>query len=87
MGIPKEGIPEQGIPPVERIPVIPKVITKRGTDIKSFADLPPDVQHSINKMSKAGGMINGKIDQAIKANRTAIAITYQRAFGEDICFL
>ena len=49
---------------------------KRGKDIKSFEDLPPDVQQTIGMMS----MVEGKIDQTIKANRTAIAIHYQHTF-------
>ena len=49
---------------------------KRGKDIKSFADLPPDVQHSINSMSK----VDGKICPTVKANRTVIAINYQHLF-------
>ena len=50
---------------------------KRGKDIKCFADLPPDVQKSIDRMS-----INkdGTINQTVKANRTAIAINYQHLF-------
>ncbi len=46
---------------------------KRGKDIKCFADLHPGIQQSIDKMS----LVDGKIDQTIKANRTAIAIDYQ----------
>ena len=49
---------------------------KRGKDIKCFADLPPDVQQTIDKMSVVGG----KIDKTIKANRTAIAVNYQHLF-------
>ena len=51
---------------------------KRGKDIKCFEDLPPDVQKTIDIMS----MVEGKIDQTIKANRTAIAINYQHTFPE-----
>ena len=53
-------------------------MTKRGKDIKVFADLPPDVQQTINRMSTA----DGKIDQTVKANRTAIAIHYQHLFPD-----
>lgn len=49
---------------------------KRGKDIKCFADLPPDVQQNIDRMS----VVDGKIDKTIKANRTAIAINYQHLF-------
>ena len=49
---------------------------KRGKDIKCFADLPPDVQQTIDRLST----VDGKIDQTIKANRTAIAINYQHIF-------
>ena len=50
---------------------------KRGKDIKCFADLPPDVQKTIDRMS-----INkdGTINQTVKTNRTAIAINYQHLF-------
>ena len=51
---------------------------KRGKDIKCFADLPPDVQQTIDKMS----VFNGKIDRAIKINRTAITINYQHLFPD-----
>ena len=51
---------------------------KRGKDIKCFADLPPDVQQTIDRMS----VFNGKIDRAIKINRTAIAINYQHLFPD-----
>ena len=49
---------------------------KRGKDIKMFEDLPSDVQQTIDMMS----VVDGKIDQTIKANRTAIAIHYQHTF-------
>ena len=51
---------------------------KRGKDIKVFADLPPDVQQTIDIMS----VVEGKIDQIIKANRTAIAVHYQHLFPD-----
>ncbi len=50
---------------------------KRGKDIKCFADLPVDVQVTIDTMSMDE---DGKIDQTIKANRTAIAVNYQHLF-------
>ena len=51
---------------------------KRGKDIKCFADLPPDVQETIHRLST----IDGKIDQASKAKRTAAAIKYQHLFPD-----
>ena len=51
---------------------------KRGKDIKTFGDLPPDVQQTIDIMS----VVDGKIDQTIKANRTAIAVHYQHLFPD-----
>ena len=51
---------------------------KRGKDIKCFEDLPPDVQQTIDSMS----VVDGVIDQTIKANRTAIAINYQHLFPD-----
>lgn len=52
---------------------------KRGKDIKVFEDLPPDVQETINRMS----LVDGKIDQIIKAKRTATAIRYQHLFPDS----
>jgi hypothetical protein len=54
----------------------PKAEPKRGLEVKAFDDLPPDVQQTIDIMS----IVEGKIDQTIKANRTAIAIHYQHIF-------
>ena len=51
---------------------------KRGKDIKTFEDLPPDVQQTIDSLS----MVDGKIYQTVKANRTAIAINYQQLFPD-----
>ena len=56
----------------------PDLRVKRGKDIKCFEDLPPDVQQTIDVMS----VVEGKIDQTIKANRTAIAVHYQHVFPE-----
>ena len=52
---------------------------KRGKDIKVFADLPPDVQTSINRMSTNR---DGTMNQTTKANRTAIAVNYQHLFPD-----
>ena len=49
---------------------------KRGKDIKCFADLPPDVQQTIDRMSTT----EGKLDRTEKAKRTAIAINYQHLY-------
>lgn len=49
---------------------------KRGLNIKCFADLPPDVQQTIDRMS----MVDGKLDKDEKAKRTAAAIKYQHLF-------
>lgn len=46
---------------------------KRGKDIKCFANLPPDVQQTINSIS---------VDAEDKARRTAIAIHYQHLFPD-----
>ena len=59
------------------ISVIPS--NKRGKDIKTFADLPPDVQYTINRLSQ----VEGKICPRVKANRTAIAINYQHLFPDS----
>ena len=55
-----------------------KTSAKRGKDIKTFFDLPLDVQQTIDTMS----VVDGKMDQTIKANRTAIAIHYQHLFPD-----
>ena len=47
---------------------------KRGKDIKCFADLPPDVQATINRVSESNEE---------KAKRTAAAIKYQRLFPDN----
>lgn len=47
--------------------------TKRGKDIKVFADLSPDVQRTIDSMST----VDGKIFPTVKARRTKIAIHYR----------
>ncbi|KKK68418.1 hypothetical protein LCGC14_2944250 [marine sediment metagenome] len=52
---------------------------KRGKDIKCFADLPPDVQRTIDKMSTT----DGRLDKEDKAKRTARAIHYQRLFPDS----
>jgi len=44
---------------------------KRGKDITTFADLPPDVQATINRISQSNEE---------KAKRTKVAIQYQRLF-------
>ena len=51
---------------------------KRGKDIKCFADLPPDIQLTIDYMST----VDGKIDQAEKSKRTKRAIQYQHLFPD-----
>lgn len=75
-----DGMTNQGMTVIDEPPnVIPNAAQrlKRGKDIKVFADLPSDVQKSIDRMS-----INkdGTVNQTIKANRTAIAISYQHMF-------
>jgi len=56
-----------------RILANPKVrlVPKRGLDIKTFADLPPDVQATINRLSHTNEE---------KQKRTQIAIKYQQLF-------
>jgi hypothetical protein len=61
---------------METMAMLGATTAKRGKDIKTFEDLPPDVQQTIDTMS----VVEGKIDQTIKANRTAIAIHYQHIF-------
>ena len=45
--------------------------TKRGKDIKCFADLPPDVRQTIDRLSS---------DRIEKQKRTLAAINYQHLF-------
>lgn len=88
-GMTVEGMTNQGMTdgsiPIEVLAKVDKACgehlahgLKRGNDIKCFEDLPPDVQRTIDRMS----IVNGKIDQTIKANRTAIAINYQHLFPD-----
>lgn len=53
--------------------VCSKRLKKRGTDIKCFADLPPDVQATINRISQSNEE---------KAKRTKIAIQYQHLYPD-----
>ena len=77
---PKDGLKNaRGLPVVGKVGDTHPVIPERGKDIKCFADLPPDVQMTIDSMS----LVDGKIDQTIKANRTAIAINYQHQFPDQ----
>jgi len=56
----------------------PSVATvKRGVDIKTFEDLPPDVQRTIEAMSQHA---DNKAED--KAKRTARAIAYQHLFPD-----
>ena len=63
---------------VPEVPGLTVIKPKRGKDIKVFEDLPADVQDTINRMS----LVDGKIDQAVKAKRTAAAIKYQHVFPD-----
>ena len=56
------------------------VIPKRGKDIKCFEDLPPDVQATIERVSR----INNDEEEytAEKAKRTSAAINYQHTFPD-----
>lgn len=73
-GTPKRGDMLVGdLPPKEQALVIKALSprTKRGKDIKCFADLPPDVQQTINEISDT---------PEEKARRTQVAIRYQWLF-------
>ena len=54
--------------------------TKRGKDIKCFADLPRDVQQTIERVSRINN--NEAEYKTEKAKRTASAIRYQHLFPE-----
>jgi len=80
-GVTNEGVTDKALPPDLDIregfdEAKMQGSTKRGKDIECFEDLPPDVQQTIDKMS----VVDGKIDQTIKAKRTAIAVDYQHLF-------
>ncbi len=82
-GVTNEGVTDKALPDgyIGAVPCAPPILEpnlKRGKDIKCFADLPPDVQQTIDRMS----VVDGKIDQTIKVNRTAIAISYQHMFPD-----
>ncbi len=55
------------------------ITPKRGTDIKTFKDLPLDVQRDIETMSSHAGQ-RGESKAEDKAKRTARAICYQHIF-------
>jgi len=55
------------------------VIPKRGKDIKCFADLPPDVQETINAMSMDCDPV---VEAQNKAMRTVIALGYQHLYPD-----
>ena len=78
--LPKQGVTEPIANALKDIPlrVYPIGVSKRGLDIKCFEDLPADVQQTIDRMS----VVDGKIDQTIKVNRTAIAVHYQHLFPD-----
>ena len=81
-GVTLQGMTD-GVLPILEAPTVTgftktKFGPKRGKDIKIFEDLPPDVQQTIDKMS----VVDGKIDQTIKVNRTAIAVHYQHLFPD-----
>ncbi len=80
-GVTSEGVTDKALPEVAVLQEDYEIKAhseqlKRGKDIKCFGDLPADVQETIDKMS----LVDGKIDQTIKANRTAIAVNYQHLF-------
>ena len=78
-GITNEGITEKVLPQFEDIIGLHlKGVLKRGKAIKCFADLHPGIQQTIDRLS----MVDGKIDQTIKAKRTAAAIKYQHLFPD-----
>ena len=82
-GVTNQGVTDKALPSVGLQEYCKKVYAvnfpKRGKDIKCFADLHPGTQQTINIMSTTD---DGKIDQTIKANRTAIAISYQHMFPD-----
>lgn len=88
-GVTNLGCDKEGVTDIERDKAIEfmaktaseaeRAESKRGKDIKCFADLPLDVQNTIESMSVND---EGVIDQTIKANRTAIAVHYQHLFPD-----
>ena len=84
--LPKQGVTSEGVTiklpehsPNEVAVFERDMLTaKRGKDIKCFEDLPPDVQQTIDSMS----IVDGRTDNTIKANRTAIAVQYQHLFPD-----
>lgn len=64
---------------IEDRPKMPET-DKRGKDIKCFADLPPDVQRTIERVSRINN--NEAEYKTEKAKRTARAIHYQSLFPD-----
>ena len=52
---------------------------RRGKDIQCFADLPPDVQVTVIRLTTNQ---DGSVDEQARTNRTAIAINYQHVFPD-----
>ena len=69
-----QGVTEPKHSYIGAVPETPDTTSpKRGKDIKCFADLPPDVQETIDKMSESNEE---------KVKRTAAAIKYQHLFPD-----
>lgn len=74
-----KGMTNQGMTARNGAGIVIPCSNKRGKDIKVFADLPLDVQATINHMSKDSV---GRIDTTEHAKRTAAAIKYQHIFPD-----
>ena len=83
-GVTSEGVTCKALP-IDKTPYAELIgdkicnIPKRGKDIKTFEDLPPDVRATIVKMSTT----EGELDEAEKAKRTTAAIKYQHHFPDQ----
>lgn len=76
-GVTSEGVTEGVTITGESVAVAIKAMqdaqSKRGKDIKTFDDLPPDVQATINRISESNEE---------KQKRTKVAIAYQHTFPD-----
>ena len=73
--IPEQPLLHKAVAPKKyALHIIPKPTPRRGKDITKFEHLPPDVQGTINRLSKDDDQEHGR--------RTAIAINYQHTHPE-----
>lgn len=74
----KQGVTSEGVTnQLKANQVTPNM--RRGKEIQCFADLPPDIQATIIRLTTNN---DGTVDKQARTNRTAIAINYQHLFPD-----